>query len=164
MSAADWMLPSEAFAFLEHRLPKPRATIVELGSGEGTEVLRRMGYVVSIEHDERWLRPAEQRGHVIHAPIVDGWYDPAAIAERLPPEFDCLVVDGPTGDIGRMGLLKHLGLFNLATRDVPLLVDDVHRPAERELALELARSRGRPLSVHMLPSARAFATIGWETL
>jgi hypothetical protein len=160
MSAPSWMLPAEAFAFLRHRLPKPRATIVELGSGEGTNVLRQMGYVASIEHDPQWLRPAETSGHVIHAPIVGGWYDPGAIRGRLPPAYDCLIVDGPLGAIGRSGLLKHLDLF----LEVPLLVDDVHRVVERDLALELARRRRQTMSAHCLRDGRAFATIGWETL
>ncbi len=161
MSAAHWMLPQEAFAFLRHRLPKPRATIVELGSGEGTLHLRQMGYVVSIEHDEQWLRPADPTGHVIHAPIVTNWYDPEAIRGRLPPAYDCLIVDGPLGAIGRSGLLKNLDLF---LPDVPLLVDDVHRVVEHDLACALARLRKQPLSFHFLTDGRAFATIGWETL
>lgn len=155
----SWMLPPEAFDFLAARLPPFGAGIVELGSGEGTARLRQFGTVCSIEHDEQWLRPAAPGGHkYIHAPIADGWYDPKAIRGRLPESYACLVVDGPPGAIGRLGMLKHLDLF----LPVPLLVDDVNRPAEMELARCLAIAQAKPLSVHYLTSGRAFATIGWS--
>lgn len=157
---SDWMMPPEAFAFLRRRLPRPRASIVELGSGDGTLQLRQMGDVVSIEHDPVWVRPDAPGGRYIHAPIKDGWYDPEAIRGRLPQWYDVLVIDGPPGAIGRLGLLKHLDLF----RPVPLLVDDAHRPAEMELARCLAVSRKEHLSIHCLASGRAFATIGWGAL
>jgi len=157
VTASDWMLPEEAFAFLRARLlPVMNPTVVELGSGEGTLRLRQMAHVVSIEHDEAYLR-AGPGAHFIHAPIERGWYSSAAIRGKLPDRYDCLVVDGPPGVIGRAGLLEHLDLF----LPVPLLVDDVHRSAERELAIALARRRGTGLSVHYLASGRAFATIGW---
>lgn len=151
----SFQLPAEAFSFLRHHLP-PTATIVELGSGEGTLLLREMGQVCSIEHDETWIREYPGANY-IHAPIVEGWYDPAAIRGKLPSKYDCLIVDGPPGGIGRAGLLEHLDLF----AEVPLLIDDVHRSVERELAIALARKRKTTLSVHYLTSGRAFATIGW---
>lgn len=153
---ADWRLPPEAFEFLRHHLAQP-ATIVELGSGDGTHLLRELGQVCSIEHDEAWLRTGPFTSF-IHAPIVDGWYDPAAIRGKLPDKYDCLIVDGPPGSIGRGGLLANLDLFR---QDVPLLLDDVHRELERSMAMAIAQARKTALSLHLLPSGRAFATIGW---
>lgn len=154
----SWALPPEAFWFLGSRLGD-RAVVLELGSGEGTERLVRMARkVYSVEHDEAWL--GKYGSTYIHAPIVDGWYDRAALEGKLPEHPDCVIVDGPPGAIGRQGMLRHLDLFGSA----PLLVDDVHRPSEMELAKCLAGKRGQALSVHCLTDGRAFATIGWETL
>lgn len=154
---SEWALPDAVFAYLRARLPQTAATIVELGSGEGTIRLRELGRVVSIEHDEAFLRHGPGI-EMIHAPIVDGWYDSTCIRGRIPAKYDCLVVDGPTGAIGRAGLLRHLELFG----DAPILVDDVHRGPERDLALSLAKRRtDGAMSVHVLASGRAFATIGF---
>jgi hypothetical protein len=154
---SDWMLPPEAFAFLRNHLPPTMVNIVELGSGDGTVHLREFGTVYSIEHDEKWLRTGPGMNY-IHAPIVNGWYDPEAIRGKLPAQYDCIIVDGPPGDVGRGGMLEHLDLF----RPVPLLVDDVQRLLEVQLAAELARSRNESMSIHHLTSGRAFATIGWD--
>lgn len=153
---SDWSLPDEVFEYLRAHLPPMFVHIVELGSGDGTLRLREFGPVTSIEHDETFIRH-HPGADFIHAPIKDGWYDPDAIRGRLPVKYDCLIVDGPPGAIGRMGLLKHLDLF----QRVPIIVDDVHRPAERELALGLAHARDEGLSIHCLKGGRGFATIGW---
>ncbi len=153
---SDWSLPDEVFTYLRAHLPQMGVTIVELGSGDGTVRLRELGRVISIEHDEAFLRPGPGI-EFIYAPIVDGWYETAVIRGKLPAKYSCLVVDGPTGTIGRAGLLKHLDLFG----DAPILVDDVHRAPERDLALALAKQRACGMSVHLLPNGRAFATIGF---
>lgn len=153
---SDWMLPAEVFSFLRAHLPPCYVTIVELGSGEGTLLLRDLGRVVSIEHDETFLRH-QPGAEFIHAPIKGGWYDPEAIRGELPDKYDCLIVDGPPGDIGRCGLLNHMDLF----QKVPILIDDIQRRPEAELALLLGQKRGQGVSFHHLTSGRGFATVGW---
>jgi hypothetical protein len=150
-----WSLPPDAFEFLRSRL-SPEATVVELGSGEGTRrLVDSYARVFSVEHDEKFV--GKYGSTYIHAPIVDGWYDRTAIAYALPSRFDCVIVDGPPGNIGRQGVLRHLDLFG----PVPMLVDDVHRPAEREVILAIAQARQQRFSIHCLPDGRGFATIGW---
>ncbi len=150
-----WALPSEVHAFLRARLPST-AAVVELGSGTGTaELVRCFGRVHTVEHDPAWLNKVEG-AHYIHAPIVGDWYDPAAL--RLPNRYDCLIVDGPPGSIGRGGLVWNLDRF----LDVPTVVDDVHRRVEFELAVTLAKRRDKHLSIHYLKCGRAFATLGWD--
>lgn len=155
MTASAWALPPDAFEFLGSRL-SPESTIVELGSGEGTRrLVDCYARVFSVEHDEKYV--GKYDSNYIHAPIVDGWYDRTAIAYGLPSRMDCLIIDGPTGAIGRQGVLRHLDLFG----PVPMLVDDVHRGAEREIIMAIAAQRQQRFAVHCLPDGRAFATIGF---
>ena len=154
----SWALPLEVFAFLRRRLRRP-ATVIEFGSGEGTaNLVESYGSVYTVEHDPAWLGKVHGATY-IHAPIVDGWYDRAAL-DALPLNPDCIVIDGPPGAIGRAGILRHLDLLGYA----PLIVDDVHRRPEFELALALASARKDGISLHHLKSGRAFAAIGWEYL
>jgi hypothetical protein len=151
----NWALPDEVFSFLRHRLTASSA-VVELGSGTGTARLVQMfGRVHTVEHDPAWLNKVEG-AHYIHAPILGEWYDPDAL-KALPKTYDCLIVDGPPGYIGRSGMGWYLSLFN----PVPTVVDDVHRKPEFDLAVAIAKARKTDLSIHYLRNGRAFATLGW---
>lgn len=152
-----WALPQEAHEFLLAHVPSS-AIVLELGSGEGTaRLVRAFRQVVTVEHDEAYLGKVEG-AHYIHAPIVDRWYDPAAIEAGLAGVTpDCVIVDGPPGAIGRAGILRHPHLFGRA----PLLIDDVHRETEGRLTALLAAERGQMFSVHCLRNGRGFATVGF---
>ena len=143
-----WMLPKEAYSWIESNIPSG-SIIVELGSGHGSIRLSEEYEVWSIEHDEDWIGIASV--NYIHAPLVplsnDSeklWYDPIMINAEIPSNYDMLLIDGPTGDIGRSGILSHLDIFSL---DVPILVDDVQRNDEMHIALELSRITGHTLSI-----------------
>lgn len=155
----SWQLPDSAFRFLS-RL-SAGATVVELGSGEGTQRLLNLGLKVhSVEHDPAWIGRVPGARY-IHAPIVDGWYDPMVLAREVPLRYDALIIDGPPGTVGRLGLLANLGLF----RKGPTLVDDVHRPDEQRLLMGLVEIWRVPaFSIHHLQDRRAFATFGWGDL
>lgn len=153
---SDWKLPTEALEWLRFRIGTYH--VVELGSGEGSPVLSALcEKLVSVEHDSAWALSCETP--VIFAPIVDGWYCRKTLAEQLPKRIDALIVDGPPGAIGRYPLLQNLDLF---PESVPMLIDDVHRPAERELALAISQKRKCNLSIHATKSGRGFATLGWS--
>ncbi len=162
---SSWALPPEAFDFLAPRLEALEWTggyVVELGSGEGSARLSGLckGRLVSIEHDPAYVAAYQAQGQIVHSPIVDGWYEPTCISHAIARlQVTALVVDGPPGRIGRAGLLDNLDIFPAR---VPMLLDDVHRPAERDLALAIANHRNETLSVHILRSGRAFATIGFD--
>ena len=139
----NFMLTTCALEAIFERLGQ-QATILEMGSGDGTAALIQHGFeVVSIEHDEDWvdLHP----GTCIHAPIVptpaataaaeSGWYSIDSEDARLPVEIDLLLIDGPPGWIGRSGILDHPFLFE---RSKHILVDDTDRSAERGLAESIA--------------------------
>ena len=128
-----WMLPGEVIAWINDNLPKG-CTIVEFGSGHGSVALSSRFNLISVEHDENWLNLSN--GTYVHAKIVQnpisnqhkqtGWYDPESLV-NLPDFADLIIVDGPPGDIGRIGLLHHLALL---PRSNYWVVDDTDREAE----------------------------------
>ncbi len=138
----NFMLPHRAINEVGERL-SDGATIVELGSGDGTLALLQQGYnVVSVEHDPVWasihpgtcvltsIKPcAESEAHG-----EEGWYVLNEDDRRFPPKFELLLVDGPPGWIGRSGLLGHEWLIKRATN---ILIDDTDRTAEAQLAAQL---------------------------
>ena len=125
--------------------------IVELGSGNGTNRLTKEYDVYSIEDNENWIGYCEDSNY-IHAPIkkveYDGqeipWYDVEAIQNGIPAEYDLVLVDGPSGKIGRNGLLRNMHIFR---SDVPFVIDDTLREHECQIAREMAFLLNRPLYV-----------------
>ena len=148
-----WTIPKELFDWIRQNLPDGK-TILELGSGNGTNELRKHYTVYSIEHDPKWLKP---NNNYIYAPIVSYngyfWYDISKLQNL--PEYDLLLVDGPTGTIGRRGFVNHRALFNL---EVPIVIDDTQRKAEMAMAEDLSRILNCKLTIH-LNNGRGFSTL-----
>jgi len=125
------------------------STIVELGSGNGTNRLTKEFTVFSIEDDERWIGYCEGTNY-IHAPLIESvqneqsisWYDSEKILAEMPEEYDLILVDGPSGKKGRSGLLANLDMFR---KDVPFVIDDTLREHECQVAREMAFMLNRPL-------------------
>jgi len=119
------------------------STLLELGSGWTTKRLAKHYKVISIEHDTKYLTD-----NCIHAPLVNGWYDLAAL-QNLPPH-DAILIDGPPAfnvqmAYSRMGFLVNLSLFN--TSGI-LFFDDTERPGEFELAASVSRKLRRPVTFY----------------
>lgn len=131
--------------------------ILECGSGLTTLLLsavaaRRGLQVHALEHNETWharVRQAvlEMGGttttvHLAALRSYDDydWYD--APLEELPGNITLVVCDGPPGATrgGRSGMLPRMR-EKLAPR-CTILLDDISRPAERELALGWSRESG----------------------
>lgn len=129
-------MPVPAFEWIFKTLPAG-AKILEFGAGKGSEILARTFQVVSIESDRRFVKST----NVIFAEIKPtqaanersqvGWFDRDALVGKLPDDYDLLIVDAPTRKIGRSGILDN---FDLLRADRPAVVDDVNRPAEKEIA------------------------------
>ena len=127
------MLPDEVMDWIYATLPE-NSTILEFGSGEGTVELSSRYEMISVEHDQNWL--ALSGGNYIHASIVQnsistkfnqkGWYD-AEKLKNLPSFVDAVIIDGPPGNIGRIGILAHLELLPAFTY---CIVDDTDREPE----------------------------------
>jgi len=133
----SYMLPEKAFEWIFAHLPK-RAKIVELGSGKGTERLSERFKMISIEDNPDWI--GKYNSTYIHAPIKDGWYDRDYLEGKIPQDYNLLIIDGPSGSIGRLGILNNLDLFNIKNQ---MLVDDIHRPDEAKLLEQLEKITGR---------------------
>ena len=73
------------------------------------------------------LAPIVANEHAESAGQV-GWYDLKMVIPNLPDEIAAVLIDGPPGDIGRMGFLS---VLEEIPDSVPIYVDDVHREAER---------------------------------
>ena len=137
---AGWMLPNEAFSWIEERIPSG-AVVIEFGSGDGSVRLSERFELYSVEHNEDWLH--KSKSTYVPAPIVttsvstsrneEGWYDESCFDE-LPLEAHLLIIDGPPGSIGRSGILNHLTRLPKLQH---ILVDDVDREAEHSLMIDL---------------------------
>lgn len=131
------------------QLIPPGSKIVELGSGNGTNILTKQYNVYSIEDDAKWIGYCKETNY-IHAPLVETdyknqkirWYDSEVISRNLPDDYDLILVDGPAGKHGRYGLLENLNIFKT---DVPIVIDDTLRDHEAEIARQIAYMLNRPL-------------------
>jgi hypothetical protein len=131
--------------------------VVECGSGSSSVWLGylaerlRLGRVVSLEHDERFLRSsrAQVAAHglddlveIRHAPLVpwtgDGgvsqpWYDPAALDDLK--DIGLLLVDGPPQAVGRNARYPAGPLLiPRCTAGAVIVLDDTDRVEERTVS------------------------------
>lgn len=114
------------FDYILNILPEG-STVLEFGSGYGTDQILKHYKVISVEHDEKYFsqRPTNHKAYL--APLNDGWYDPKVVGEALKNHYDLILVDGPPGD-SRLGILKNLNLFSGIT--CPVIFDDVNRAGD----------------------------------
>tara|TARA_B100001094_G_scaffold305029_1_gene334494 strand:- start:1958 stop:2473 length:516 start_codon:yes stop_codon:yes gene_type:complete len=139
---SGWELPQEVLIWVDENLPEG-SLILEFGSGHGSVELSKNYELISVEHDEKWLGLSQ--GQYIHAEIVSnqtsskysekGWYNQEKLHE-LPAEVDAIIIDGPPGQIGRIGILEFLPML---PKTQFIIVDDTDRIAEKKLLNELAK-------------------------
>ncbi len=138
------------------RQRRPRL-VVELGGGSSTiwlgHAIRQFGLatrVVTLEHDEAWVRTVQERieahglqevAQVRRAPLVDQvlddqtfrWYDPAAWQDLSG--IDLLLVDGPPAAIGEQARYPALPLLvDRLAPDALVVLDDAIRTDEQQIA------------------------------
>ena len=134
------------------------STILELGSGSGTEELAHYYHMHSIEHDEKWMN--KYPSNYIFSPIRDygayKWYDVDYLKGNLPTHYDLILVDGPPGWFGRAGFLHHIDLFNT---NVPIIFDDTQRKAEIELCEKAAEALNRTYTMITCSDKKKFGVI-----
>ena len=131
---------------------------MELDSGWGSSQFSKHYTVYSVEHNPRWL--GKYNTHYIHVPIKDKWYNPAILKEKLPDNYDLILVDGPPGFIGRHGFCTYLDLFNT---DLPIIFDDVHRKHEYSLMIKVGQKLQRDVVIfNPGPRRKKFGIIPYE--
>lgn len=160
----DGNISETTIAIINTLLPvAKRRTILELGSGEGTQRLADLGFkMISIEHSEEWVGKYDST--YIHAdlrwvkptkqfPDSKIWYHPIILKHtvaKMKGKYDLILIDGPPRyvgkeKVGRGGLFKYREMFDW---DVPVIFDDTHRELDWKLAYNIARRvcpDGRPL-------------------
>ena len=136
-----WAITKDCFDYIRKILPEGKI-ILEFGSGWGTGELAKHYKMYSIEHNEGYIGGRDST--YIHAPIKDGWYDYDIVKNNLPETYDLIFVDGPTGRIGRDGFYKHLDLFDTS---VPIIIDDVHRDAEKALIEKVSKKLNKEYKI-----------------
>jgi hypothetical protein len=129
-----WSLGINAYAWIRFNVPIA-SSILELGSGKVSPLLRLDYELHSIEHNEKFVDDK-----TIHAPIKNGWYD----LPELDIDWDLLIIDGPPQNIGRFGVLES----GLIERSPVILVDDVNRPKDLDLAKRISKMTGRGMTIH----------------
>lgn len=123
----------------------PGSTLLEFGSGPGTKRFTEKFNVYSIEHNPDWVGH-DPKSNYIYAPIKNGWYDVEVLKEKLPLlTYDLILVDGPTGIIGRKGLLLNLNLLNT---DITFVFDDVNRLDELNLMNQVSQKIDRKYKIY----------------
>ena len=152
-----WSITQELFDFIRSELPEGKV-LLELGSGWGSSQFSQYYTVYSIEHDPRWL--AKYNTNYIHVPIKNKWYNPEILKEKLPDNYDLILVDGPPGFIGRHGFYTHLDLFKT---DLIIIFDDVHRKAEYGLMMRVGQKLQRNIVIlNSNKSHKKFGVILYE--
>lgn len=130
----------ELFNWITANIPQGK-TILELGAGfVSTKFLSERYKLYSVEDKQQFLN--KYNSTYIHAPldIAANWYSYSAIKNGLPAEYDCILVDGPTGEGNRYGFCTNVDLFR---KDVPIIVDDTWRNAEKILLIDVANKLNR---------------------
>jgi hypothetical protein len=168
-----WAIQESCFNLIREILPEGK-TILELGSGHGTEALSKFYNMISIENEKPWV--GKYKSHYIEAPIKN--YDSAMsvqtkglfrdsnpyLAPDLPGEgkapkqsgwYDPDVVkkglSGLTYDLilvdGPNGLIGRGGFLkhlNLFNTNVPIIFDDINREAESQMMIKISEILNKP--------------------
>jgi len=152
MSIGSISIGNKTVEFIKKVLPEGK-TILELGSGNGTITLSDWYNMISVENQPEWQDQFPLCTTYINVgnkmydnqyqapadiPNQKGWYNPDDLIPQLPHKNDyhLILIDGPGGWLGRAGFLKHLDYFNT---NIPIILDDCHREAERIILDKLAK-------------------------
>jgi len=154
MSLGGWAIGEKLYNWIRERSPQP-VKILEMGSGSGSHKLSEHYNMHCIEHDMKWMNKYDGITYY-HAPIVDGWYDPAVIDE-VPKDYDMLLIDGPPGKIGRLGILNYVEELKMGGKVI--IIDDIQRQAENSLFLQLWAAIGSGETEVLVDGKKKFGVI-----
>lgn len=145
----DLAIPKGMLEALLELRPK---TLLEIGTGDGTPALAEHFNVISVEHDSQYHKGVSQLIHVPlkscreldlptafwkRMPQATEWYDPALLLEKLRDvQYDAILIDGPNGGARRAAMWHFFSI--LFRTDVPVIIDDVHRTYDWQVAVKIA--------------------------
>lgn len=150
-----WAIGKETFRKITEILPTG-STILEFGSGTGTDALSKFYTMKSIESDPLWLY--KYPSTYFHVPLIPSvnkypefpedpyWHDEEIMRSVAPTigHYDCILVDGPKGYRG--GLYYNRDLFNF--KNTVVVFDDVHDVHHRRLMDLIAKDVGRTYTIY----------------
>ena len=128
-SLGGWSIEKEMLEFIEASIENGES-ILEFGSGKGTEALLGCYTVTSVEHDEKFFVRRAKNHKIILAPIKNSWYNRDPIKSIMKQRYDLIIVDGPPRRL-RAGILDNLDLFEGIS--TPIIFDDVNRQLDRNV-------------------------------
>tara|TARA_R110001583_G_scaffold9168_1_gene43239 strand:- start:3113 stop:3703 length:591 start_codon:yes stop_codon:yes gene_type:complete len=154
----NWAISRECYLFINKILESGK-TILEFGSGIGTEILNQNHNMISIEEDSSFI--GRHPSLYIYAPLKklddkllekyspsSSWYDPEIIDKELngkqPKKYDLILVDGPAYGGGRGGFYEYLHLFDTS---LPIVFDDIEREDDKRIFDMVVEKLGRPIKV-----------------
>jgi hypothetical protein len=121
----DWSITKECFDKIVEILPFD-STILEIGSGQSTNILQNFYKMISIESSKEWLY--KYNSEYLYVPLKEmnsetfgktNWLDVDILKPLLHlKQYDMLIVDAG-GD--RIGIYDNLDLFDIS---VPIIFDD----------------------------------------
>jgi hypothetical protein len=165
--AVDWAINDALFAFIRKTLPKG-GTILELGSGEGTDRLAEHYKMYSVEHDKAWMNKYDS--NYIYAPLSwhkpiknhkgNRWYDATILKQQIRKlKYDLILIDGPPQS--RAGFVKY---FNMFDSKAIMVFDDLQRGKEEKIVLSIATKLKVPYVVYGAGSKKLFGVINDPSL
>lgn len=140
-----WSIEKELIDFIVKKIPSGKS-ILEFGSGTGTNVLLENYKVISIEHDKGFLHKRNENHTSIHAPIQNKWYHRNEVKLALNKQYDILLIDGPPGEL-RNGILDNLDLFQ--KNDKPVIFDDINRDLDKAIMISFCNALNYQYQIFM---------------
>lgn len=128
-SLGVWSIEKDVLNFIDTIITKGDS-VLEFGSGIGTEALLEKYRVTSLEHDENFCFKRGENHNVMYSPIENNWYDKKVVLNALEKTYALIIVDGPPGKL-RAGILQNIHLFKKATSAI--IFDDVDRSLDKEV-------------------------------
>lgn len=139
----------EAWEWIRSKYPDD-STIIELGGGRiSTPRLLTYYNLYTIENSISWyneLKVNNPKLKVLHAPVVGNWYTNKDFESFLPINSSLIIVDGPatSPEVNRLGFIDNYKYFD---PNADIMVDDVWRDAEMNLAKELSKHTGKKMTI-----------------
>jgi len=121
----DWSITKECFDNIVEILPF-NSTILEIGSGNSTDILSRFYNMISVESNKTWLNKFKSKYYYIEEVEIDSvefgrtlWLNPDKIINMLKEiDYDMLIVDAGGR---RVGIYDYIDNFKT---NVPIIFDD----------------------------------------
>jgi hypothetical protein len=159
-----WSIGPNTFRKITELVPRG-STILEFGSGPGTDLLAQFYTMKSIENDRAWLNKYKSTYFEVplymkqyeHFPSDPYWFDETLLAATVPTlgHYDVLLVDGPKGYRG--GLYSNHRLFDFKHKIV--IFDDVHCKDHRILMEMIAAEVGRSTEIYDEVGGKQFGVL-----